>query len=348
MSQVVDRWQTRGIYVVSQYDDVYPVRLKQRLGEDAPPVLYGSGDIAALETGGLAVVGSRNVDADLIEYAEDIGRLAARSGQTLVSGGARGIDRSAMRGALESGGKVVGVLADSLERMVMNREHRNALMEGELSLFSPYDPNAGFNVGHAMQRNKLIYALSDAAIVVSSDYQKGGTWAGAVEQLDRLRFVPIYVRSESSGEPGITALMKKGALPWPNPKDADAFVDLLAARSYPAREIVVQDQLSFVAEASAGSAYGAKSVYMEDQMALCSSTDEQAKNPADELFAKVRELLERIDGPKTDAEIAELLGVTKAQAKDWLDRLVKAGVMQNSRKPVRYFAEPKKQQSLFE
>jgi predicted Rossmann fold nucleotide-binding protein DprA/Smf involved in DNA uptake len=64
-----------------------------------------------LETGGLAVVGSRHVDDALINYTTAVGRLAARSGKTLVSGGAKGIDQAAMRGALEAGGKVIGVLA---------------------------------------------------------------------------------------------------------------------------------------------------------------------------------------------------------------------------------------------
>ena len=57
-----------------------------------------------------------------------------------------------MRGALEAGGNVCGVLADGLEKSVMNRENRNVLLDGRLVLISPYDPNAGFNVGNAMQR----------------------------------------------------------------------------------------------------------------------------------------------------------------------------------------------------
>lgn len=51
----------------------------------------------------------------------------------------------------------------------MNREHRNLLIGDQLVLISPYDPSAGFNVGHAMQRNKLIYALADASLVVNAD-----------------------------------------------------------------------------------------------------------------------------------------------------------------------------------
>ncbi len=217
LSQVIERWQSRAIWVVSRADPEYPKRIKGRLREDAPAVLYGCGDMNLLDCGGLAVVGSRHVDDALIEYTMDVGRLAARSRQMLVSGGAKGIDQAAMRGALEFGGHSCGVLADSLEKTAMNREHRNLLLDGQLVLISPYDPSAGFNVGNAMQRNKLIYALADAALVVSSDVNKGGTWTGAIEQLDKLHFVPVYVRSTGQPSAGLDALRARGAKPWPNP-----------------------------------------------------------------------------------------------------------------------------------
>lgn len=223
LSQVVEHWTARAIWVVSRADAAYPRRLKARLREDAPAVLYGCGDISLLETGGLAVVGSRHVDEVLIDYTMAVGGLTARAGKTLVSGGAKGIDQAAMRGALAADGKVSGVLADSLEKTVLNREHRNLLMDGQLVLISPYDPSAGFNVGNAMHRNKLIYALADAALVVNSDLNKGGTWAGATEQLDKLRLVPVYVRSTGKISEGLESLRKKGALPWPNPQDASTF-----------------------------------------------------------------------------------------------------------------------------
>lgn len=223
LTQVLERWRARAIWVVSRADTDYPRRLKARLREDAPAVLYGCGDATLLESGGLAVVGSRFVDDSLINYTVSVGQLAARAGRTLVSGGAKGIDQAAMRGALEAGGKASGVLADSLERTSLNREHRNLLLDGRLVLVSPYDPSAGFNVGNAMQRNKLIYALADASLVVNSDLNKGGTWAGATEQLDKLNFVPVYVRSTGEPSAGLEALRKKGALPWPNPPDAELF-----------------------------------------------------------------------------------------------------------------------------
>jgi predicted Rossmann fold nucleotide-binding protein DprA/Smf involved in DNA uptake len=106
-------------------------------------------------------------------------------------------------------------------------------MESKLVLVSPYDPMAGFNVGNAMQRNKLIYALADAALVISSDYQKGGTWAGATEQLTKLRLVPVFVRSRGDIGKGLWELQNMGALPWPNPSNPAELVRTLTPERNP-------------------------------------------------------------------------------------------------------------------
>lgn len=334
LSQAVERWQTRAIWVVSRADAEYPRRLKARLKEDAPPVLYGCGDAAVLDTGGLAVVGSRDADDKLIEYTEGIGRLVARAKHTLVSGGARGIDQAAMRGALETGGKVAGVLTDSLEKTALNREHRNLLMDGQLVLVSPYDPSAGFNVGNAMQRNKLIYALADAALVVNSDYEKGGTWAGAAEQLEKLHLVPIYVRSDGETGKGLDALRRKGALPWPNPDSVEAFDAALAIQA--PSEIPNQEQLPLSAAREPAPEYAARDESSETGSQVAPLSASVHPTPAEELFAKVRLLLEKMDTPKTDAEVAAELNVSKNQVKAWLQRLVKEGVLEKVSKPVRY------------
>ncbi|MBN1508472.1 MAG: DNA-processing protein DprA [Sedimentisphaerales bacterium] len=337
LSQVVERWQARAIWVISRADAGYPRRLKTRLGEDAPPVLYGCGDAAILDTGGLAVVGSRHVDDALVSYTESIGRLAATARCTLVSGGARGIDQAAMRSALAAGGKVTGVLADSLERAVLSREHRGLLTNGQLVLISPYDPAAGFNVGHAMQRNKLIYALADAALVVSSDYEKGGTWAGAVEQLDKFRFVPIYIRSNGETEKGLESLGKKGAMRWPDSMTPETLAETLAAAPSADTQVPRQRCLSFDEPS------GPKEKSVDDQLkhsAVKTSASTKSvvidSSPAEELFGKVRELLTRMDTAKTESEIAEELQVSKGQAREWLQRLVDEGVLEKLSRPNRY------------
>ena len=216
LAQAVDRWAKRAIWVVSRADEDYPKKLKQRLRHDSPAVLYGCGDRSIFETQGLAIIGSRDVGEPLLEYARDVAAQVAGADGAVVSGGARGVDRAAMNGALESGGVVSGVLAGGLEKGVMQREHRNLIMDGRLVLVSPYDPCARFNVGHAMQRNKTIYALADAALVVDATFDSGGTWTGAVEQLRKYP-TPVYVRSTGGPSAGLDALREQGAMSWPNP-----------------------------------------------------------------------------------------------------------------------------------
>lgn len=229
LAQAVEGWRSRAIWVLSRADAGYPKRFKKRLGIDAPPVIYGCGDRNLLATGGLAVVGSRKVDDELIRYTEKVGRQTAEAGRTLVSGGARGIDQASMRGALEAGGRAVGVLADGVEKQALHGENRRLLLDGRLLLVSPYDPAARFHVGHAMQRNKLIYALADAALVVNSTLGKGGTWTGAVEQLEKLRFVPVYTRAVNDPAGALEALRRQGALPWPEPATPEELIELLAS-----------------------------------------------------------------------------------------------------------------------
>jgi predicted Rossmann fold nucleotide-binding protein DprA/Smf involved in DNA uptake len=376
LSQVIEHWQARAIWVVSRADADYPRRLKTRLREDAPAVLYGCGDKGLLENGGLAVVGSRRVDDSLIDYTMSVGSLAARAGRTIVSGGAKGIDQAAMRGAVEAGGKVCGVLADRLEKTTMNREHRNLLLDGFLVLISPYDPSAGFNVGNAMQRNKLIYALADASLVVNSDLKKGGTWSGAVEQLDRFKFVPVFIRSTGRPCPAFDALREKGAIPWPNPKDPDSFEAIFNA-SFPLNEHPARTQLSLLEKLSSSthskdfqqvetvaldqsdeapstqlkdstmeqesgeSQDGSSAVPQGDKAqppeGLVENIHDPDITPAEMLFSAVRQSMQKILlRPKKDTEVAAALDVSNSQAKAWLLRLVEDGMVEKTTRPVQY------------
>ena len=338
LSQAMERWRTRALWVTSRADAEYPRRLRRRLREQAPPVLYGCGNREDLDTGGLAVVGSRNVDDDLIAYTEGVGRLAAGARRTLVSGGARGIDQAAMRGALDAGGTAACVLADGLERASTRREHRTPLMDGRLVLICPYDPAAGFLVGHAMQRNKLIYALADAALVVSAEFEKGGTWAGAVEQLDRHRFVSVYVRADGEMGKGLDALLERGARRWLDPEGPEALGSLLdtppAATPAPGLASLLRGVRS-----DRDPADDAQPARTATPTPVAEPGFGDGSGPHEKLLARVRELLLRyLDEPKNEADIAVALDVQKTQASSWLKRLVTDGAIERLSKPVRYRA----------
>jgi len=341
LSQAVERWNARAIWVISRADGKYPKRLKARLKEDAPPLLYGCGENALLEKGGLAVVGSRHVDDELISYTENVGRMSAEAHRLIVSGGARGIDRAAMRGALLAGGDVAGVMADSLEKAALSRDNREPLMDGRLVLISPYDPAAGFNVGHAMQRNKLIYALADAALVVTSDFEKGGTWAGAIEQLDRLHFVPVFVRNGANAGKGNSALLNRGGKPWPNPNSGDDLGVALVTAAEAVTAAPKQDTLPLMLGEEPAIYESAPVAKRAETMAetIEPKVNEAKLLPEVALFNTVREvLLRELMEARTVEEVATLLFVTKAQAKAWVARLVEEAVVEKVKKsrPVHF------------
>ncbi len=340
LSQAIEHWSARSIWVVGRADATYPRRLKARLKEEAPAVIYGCGDSNLLEKGGLAVVGSRHVDEELLNYTAGIGRLAALAGRSIVSGGAKGIDRAAMQGALTAGGNAVGVLSDSLERAALGRDNREPLIDRNLVLISPYDPSAGFNVGHAMQRNKLVYALSDAAFVVSSDLEKGGTWTGAIEQIDRFRFVPLFVRKGDGVGKGNEALLQRGALRWPEPTNPAELVDaVFSAKMAEKPAEPHQETLLFALRETAPPMPGQDSLSVAPIASPPSPPAVQATAVAEQLFNTVRAALPRQLGHgMTEPEIADVLQVTKGQAKMWLTRLLAEGCIEKVKKtkPTKY------------
>lgn len=210
----LERLENLGIRPLTRADKDYPEKYRQRLKDSAPAVLFYAGEKALLGQPGIAVVGSRHLDEAGKECAAFVGNACGLSGMVLYSGGAKGVDTISMDAALEARGTAVGVLADSLERAV--RGPKDALSRGDLCLVTPYGPSAGFSVGAAMGRNRLIYTLADYAIVVASDAEMGGTWAGATEALKN-NWVPVFVLEHDAMPEGNKLLLQKGALAFPHP-----------------------------------------------------------------------------------------------------------------------------------
>ncbi len=315
----LERWERAGLWVLTRSDPDYPERLKRRLGRAAPAVLFGCGNKALLERGGIAVVGSRNAGEDGLEFARSLGAKAAEQGCSLVSGGARGIDRRAMQGALERDGAALGVLADSLLRSAMAADYRQHILSGGLALISPFNPEARFHVGKAMERNAYIYCLADAAVVVSSESGKGGTWSGAQENLKHGR-VPLWVKPDNAPGSGNPELVRHGAKWLPE----EPFpLSQLVEGARPAR----QDRLPL--EPAAPS--------------LQEEPEPYATAPADDglyalFLARMAELT--ADKPVGAQRIADCLGLKKPQAEDWLRRAVSNGRVAAGKRSGQYSVPP--------
>ena len=223
MAFELERLGQAGISTLTPFDEHYPRRFVERLGEAAPALLYAAGAVELLNRPGVGVVGSRNVSPDGAKVARTAAEQAAGLGLPLISGGARGVDQVAMNAAFEAGGAVVGVLAESLTRKLRSPDIRRAIHEGHTVMFTPYSPEAPFSVGNAMGRNRLIYALSALTLVVASEVDKGGTWSGAVQAL-KGRFGRVAVWRGPGEGPGNAQLEERGAVPVTSLDELEAAV----------------------------------------------------------------------------------------------------------------------------
>lgn len=209
----LEKWSRAGIWVITRSkedSEFYPRSLKQKLGQDCPPVLFGCGNMALLNSTKprLAVVGSREINRVEQQDAEQIGQLAASKGIMVVSGGAKGCDEAAMLGALAQGGEAIGVLADGLFSAATQSKWRQSLRDNRLVLISPFNPEARFNKYNAMQRNDYIYCLADSALVIRSG-KTGGTFSGAEKNLKK-QWVPLWVRPNEDPMTANNTLVEMG------------------------------------------------------------------------------------------------------------------------------------------
>lgn len=359
LALAMEKWLRAGLWVMTRSDPDYPVRLKQHLRTDSPAILFGCGNRALLNGGGLAVIGSRNVTDKDLAYSRSLGALAAGKGHSIVSGGARGVDEASMLGALEAEGTVIGVLADSLLRACSSAKYRKYLMANNLVLISSVYPEAGFNAGNAMQRNKYIYCLSDAAIAVQSG-TKGGTWSGALENLKK-QWVPLWVKRTTDKMAGNAAIVKAGAA-WVSEdireidftalflaktSDAGAGEDLFSPAVSHVNEGLgeysPEPQLEPESNLKIDDAVGTQSVATIDQANQLegNAKDDVAASPAivdiefyDLFLVKARAMCS--DAPKTTDELVDMLALNKTQLNAWLKRAVADKKLNKLSKPVRY------------
>lgn len=208
----LDNLEKKNIKVVTMFDADYPVLLRKKLKKKTPPILFYAGNLELAKKIGIAVVGSRNVDDEGIEFTKRLVEKSSRDKLIVYSGGARGVDTISEAAALNSGSAVVSFLADSLLRKIKKKEVIKSIMEGRLLLFSDVKPDAGFSAARAMNRNKYIYACAYGAFVVESDDNKGGTWNGAVESI-RNNYTKTFIWNHKKYN-GNQKLIENGGIPY--------------------------------------------------------------------------------------------------------------------------------------
>jgi len=336
----VGQWNQIGIWIISRSDDDYPNRIKEHLGSKAPPVFFCAGNRSLLEGGGLAIIGSRNVDAEGEEFARHAASKCASEYMPVVSGGARGVDQIAMKSALDAGGHVIGVLAENLSKQVLARDVRTAIADDQILLMTPYNPKSHFTIGNAMGRNKLIYAMADYGLVISTDFNSGGTWSGAKEELKRKNARHVFVRIEGSPPPGNKKLLEIGAIGFPSMnEDTDMKLALKQVSENTQKSVEPEEQLSLFSSGMEGKPSVrelATESILDTTKANKNEASGQKEIPESIYDAVLPVIKSKLNEAMNIEELTAALNVAKPQLNKWLKKAVSEGHIEKLKKPVRY------------
>lgn len=227
VDDMAERLERCGVVVVALSDPTYPGVLVH--DPDAPVALFVRGDLGALATRRVGVVGTRHASAAGRATAAELGSVLCAHDVAVVSGLARGIDAAAHRGvrASDGPGRAVAVVGCGPDR---HYPRQNAELwewvADEGLLISEWPPGTEPDAWRFPQRNRILAALSEVLVVVESR-ERGGSLITARLAIDRgieVMAVPGSPRSRASL--GTNQLLVDGAAPVTSADDVLSMLGL--------------------------------------------------------------------------------------------------------------------------
>ena len=204
--------QSHNVDLIQQQNKRFPDSLKNLPRKRSPYLLYSQGEKLDFKKC-VAIVGTRNCSSKGDVFARKLSGKLAKDGFLIVSGLARGIDRSAHIGAIEAGGKTIAVVAWLPE--IYPAEH-NALAEDIKKsgcIISEHFLESKKSKYLFIKRNQIISALSDFVIVVESGPTGGANYA--VDYAHKLSKTVIAIKPKSENtefNDGFKKLVANGAI----------------------------------------------------------------------------------------------------------------------------------------
>lgn len=203
------RLQAHGVRLITWADESYPESLRQIY--DPPLFLFAKGDLCRDDALAVAIVGTRVPSTYGRQMARALSEGLARSGLTIVSGLARGIDAEAHATALRVGGRTVAVLGSGID-VVYPSEHHQLLMKiaQHGCVISELPMGTAPDAENFPGRNRIISGLSLGVVVVEAA-EKSGSLITAQYALDQGRDVFAVPGPVGERTRGTHQLLRQGA-----------------------------------------------------------------------------------------------------------------------------------------
>lgn len=224
------------VFIIGLDDERYPQSIKEKLKQNSPPVLFCKGYLPLLNTKGISIVGSRDVSDFAIMLTKRIANRLAEQGFNVTSGYAKGVDTSAHLGALEGNGTTTMILSYGVNHLSIKKDIKQFNWEKNTLFVTQFMPYEKFSGQNAMIRNKLVCAMSQAVIVISSGPERdsSGKMSGTFDAgLTAIKYkIPLFVLNPSILNPapkGNADLIKIGGIPLANGNELIQHLEMLDA-----------------------------------------------------------------------------------------------------------------------
>ncbi len=196
--------------IVTYWDNDYPVNLRQI--PDPPAILFIRGDLVESDRFSVAVIGTRKPSEYGRSMCMKISRDLAERGLAVISGGARGIDTIAHRGALQGGGRTIAVLGSGLD-VPYPAENRELLDEisNAGAVISEYPPGTRPDAWRFPVRNRIVSGMSMGVLVVESRFTGGAMITASIAAEQGRDVWAIPGTTDNAASEGPHRLIKEGA-----------------------------------------------------------------------------------------------------------------------------------------
>jgi len=198
-------------YRLTLIDPRYPKLLRHI--DNPPPILYVEGQLSALATLQIAIVGTRHPSHTGIQTAKQLAKTLADVGISITSGLAYGIDAAAHMGALAANGVTLAVMGTGVQqRYPQTHQTLAARITEKGALLSELPPNAPPFAQHFPARNRIITGLSVGVVIVEAALKSGSLISArlANEQGRLVMTVPGSIHNLQTQ--GCHWLLKQGAI----------------------------------------------------------------------------------------------------------------------------------------
>lgn len=202
-----------GVRILTLADEAYPPALRNI--PDPPRVLYVRGEIHPQDAVSVGVVGSRRCTHYGQEQAGRFGQLFGRAGLTVISGGARGIDTAAHRGALAAGGRTIAVMGCGLANTYPPENRRffdEIVSAGAGALVSELPLRTAVMSGNFPTRNRIIAGMSLGTLVIEAARRSGSLITARVTAEQGRTVFALPGRVDSPLSQGTNELIRNGAI----------------------------------------------------------------------------------------------------------------------------------------